>query len=315
MRGGGFRAIRAQVRPRRRVRLATRRLRILPSFLIIGAQRGGTTSLLDALRRHPDVRGPTAGESFIRLRKELHFFDQHYDMGVDWYRSFFPLSARCRLARARGRNIVVGESTPYYMFHPEVPRRVAETMPDVRLIALLRDPVERAYSHHQHRCRAGREPLSFAEALAAEEKRLRGGDHLILTNRRYRRHHFHRAYFRRGLYAEQLERWLEHFPHEQLLVLRSEDFFERTTETYAEVLAFIGARPWQPDEFFHRNNASYAPIDPAVRAALERRYAEPNAKLAELLGRDFGWGRPAEAAVDGAEADVRPPAAVALSPD
>jgi hypothetical protein len=272
--------------------LATRRARVLPSFLIIGAQRGGTTSLFDALRRHPDVTGPTAGEDFVRLRKEVHFFDKRFEYGIDWYRSFFPLEARRRLARRRGADLVAGESTPYYLFHPEVPARVAASLPDVKLVALLRNPVERAYSHYQHRKRAGREKLSFEEALAAEERRLAGGDDLILVNQRYRRHHFHRAYFRRGLYAEQLERWLAYFPSDRLLVLRSEDFFERPAETYTEVLEFLGVRHWQGAQFRHRNKASYAPIDRALRVELEECYAEPNARLAKLLGRDFGWWEP-----------------------
>jgi hypothetical protein len=295
----------------RRYRSATRWARMLPSFLVIGAQRAGTTSLFDALRRHPDVRGPTAGEDFVRLKKEVHFFDHRFDNGIDWYRSFFPLTFRRRMARRRGGDLVVGESTPYYLFHPEVPARVAATLPDVRLIAVLRDPVERAYSHYQHRRRAGYEKkLSFAEALAAEDRRLAGGDELLLTDKRYRRHHYNHAYFRRGLYAEQLERWLALFPREQLLVLRSEDFFAQPAQIYDEVLDFIGVRPWQNKRFRHRNKASYAPIDPALRAELEERYAEPNARLAELLGRDFGWGSPAagvsgEARASGASARGR----------
>jgi Sulfotransferase domain len=292
----------SRLRVRRRFRLATRWARMLPSFLIIGAQRAGTTSLFDALRRHPDVTGPAAYEDFVRLRKEVHFFDHRFENGIDWYRSFFPLTVRRRLARRRGGDLVVGESTPYYLFHPEVPARVAATLPDVRLIALLRDPVERAYSHYQHRKRAGYEKLSFAKALAAEEKRLAGGDELLLTDPRYRRHHYNHAYFRRGLYAEQLERWLELFPREQLLVLRSEDFFAQPAETYAEALEFIGVRPSPREKFRHRNKASYAPIDPALRADLEERYAEPNARLAELLGRDFGWGSPGVRAGDVARA-------------
>ncbi|MGH3040223.1 MAG: sulfotransferase family protein [Gaiellaceae bacterium] len=284
--------VRTGLRPRRRFRLATGRARLLPSFLIIGAQRAGTTSLLHSLRQHPDIAGPTAGEKLVLLRKEVHFFDLRFSEGVDWYRSFFPLSVRRRLARLRGRDLAAGESTPYYLFHPEVPGRVAATLPDVKLIALLRDPVERAYSHYQHRVRAGREKLSFEDALAAEQSRLSGGEEALLNDPATRGHHLHRAYFARGLYAEQLERWFGHFPGEQLLVLRSEDFFERPEEAYAEVLAYLGVRPWQLGEHARRNRASYAPLDPALRAELEARYAEPNARLAELLGRDFGWDSP-----------------------
>jgi hypothetical protein len=281
---------RTNSRPWRRFRLATRRFRILPSFLIIGAQRAGTTSLLATLRKHPDIVGPSRGEDFVLLGKEVHFFDKRFDEGLDWYRSFFPLAARRERARRRGRDLAAGESTPYYLFHPDVPERVADSIPDVRLIALLRNPVDRAYSHYQHRVRAGRENLSFKAALRAEERRLAGTDDLIEIDRKYRRHHFHRAYFRRGLYAEQLERWFDHFPRKRLLILRAEDYFVRPAETHAEVLEFLGVRPWHFEKVVHKNNASYPPIDPAVRAKLEALYAEPNARLEQLLGRDFGWG-------------------------
>ncbi len=281
---------RTSSRPWRRFRLATRHARILPGFLIIGAQRAGTTTLLASLRRHPDIVGPSPGEDFVVLRKEVHFFDKRFHEGIDWYRSFFPLAARRQLARRRGHDLVAGESTPYYLFHPEVPLRVALSIPNVKLIALLRNPADRAYSHYQHRRRAGREKLSFEDALEAEEKRLAGSDELIDSNRRYRRHHFHRAYFRRGLYAEQLERWFEYFPRRQLLVVRAEDYFAQPAEIHAEILEFLGVRPWQFERIEHRNNASYPPIDPRVRAELEQRYAGPNARLAGLVGRDFGWG-------------------------
>jgi Sulfotransferase domain len=276
--------------------LATRQARILPEFLIIGAQRAGTTSLLTMLRRHPDVKGPTAGEDFVLLRKEVHFFDLRFSEGIDWYRSFFPLEVRRRLARRRGHDLVAGESTPYYLFHPEVPARVASTLPDVKLIALLRDPVERAYSHYQHRRRAGREKLSFEDALAAEERRIGGGGKSLPDEQRHRGHHFHRSYFARGLYADQLERWFEHFPREQILVVRAEDFFARPGDVYAEALEFLGLRPWALKASVHRNRASYDTLDPVVRRELEARYAEPNARLAELLGRDFGWSSAAPAA-------------------
>jgi hypothetical protein len=284
-----------QLRPRRRLRVATRRFRILPSFLIIGAQRAGTTSLFDYLRRHPEVAGPAGGERFVVRRKEVHFFDDRFAMGIDWYRSFFPLAARQRHARRRGRDLVAGEATPYYMFHPAVPERVASTLPDVKLIALLRDPVDRAYSHYQLVCRKGWEQLSFEEAVEAEERRLEGQEERLEADLRGW-HHRRRAYLSRGLYAEQLERWLAHFPREQLLVVRSEDLRHRSAEVYAEVLAFLGLRPWEPPEYVTRNRAAYPPLDPDLRARLAERFVEPNERLAELLGRDFGWSRGTTAA-------------------
>jgi len=162
--------------------------------------------------------------------------------------------------------------------------------------------------------RSNREELSFEEALAAEEERLAGGEELdagfaesaIEDGRRKHHHHRHHAYFARGLYAEQLARWLEHFPREQLFILEAEDFFARSPEIYPEVLDFLGLRrfeldslavttstaspgkPWSKKET--RNRASYGAMSSETRAELEERYAEPNARLTELLGREFSWG-------------------------
>ena len=289
---------RVRARAAGKFRLATRRARILPSFLIIGAQRAGTTSLFDYLLQHPDVCGPLPGGEVWWSGKELHFFDDRFWRGISWYRAFFPTVVRRRAARLRGGDLVAGEATPYYLFHPLVPEGVAATIPTVRLIALLRDPVERAWSHYKIMRRSRREPLSFDDALAAEEDRLAGERRRLLTDPRFHAiHHRDHAYVARGLYAEQLERWFEFFPRDRLLVLRCEDLRDRPSDVYREVLAFVGLRPYAPARFEYRNRSELVhgkpgprqPLDPAIRARLEERFAEPNARLYELLGRDFGW--------------------------
>jgi hypothetical protein len=293
-----LRRAKKRTRPiRRKARRLTSGARMLPSFLIIGAQRAGTTSLFAYVGRHPDVELPRDADASLHWVKELHFFDDNYWRGTDWYRAFFPLVLRQRAARLRGRNLVCGEATPYYLFHPAVPERVAATLPDVRLIALLRNPVERAYSHYQHSRKLKVEKLSFEEAVEAEAARIGGLEEELKKDQpgttakghRAHHHHLHRAYVTRSLYADQLERWLEHFPREQLLVVRSEDFLVQPDETFAQVFGFLGVRPWKVPSYEARNVGSYAPIDPEFRARLEARFAEPNARLSELLGRDFGW--------------------------
>jgi Sulfotransferase domain len=302
-------AVRKVLRPgAQRFRHATRTRRIVPSVLVIGAQRAGTTSLFEYLQAHPDFVRPRSADPSIYWSKEIHFFDENFEKGVDWYRGFFALEATRERRRRRGGDLVTGEATPYYLFHPAVPGRVAATLPDVRLIAILRDPVERAYSHYQLARAEGHERLSFEEAIEKEPKRLAGVDDWLSSETARGRgghpnyhHHRRRAYVSRGLYAEQISRWLEHFPREQLLVLRADDLFGRTQETYADVLRFVGLRESTLTDVEPHNRQSYPPMNSETRQRLRELYAEPNAQLAELLGWPEAWGarpvRPAHVSV------------------
>jgi hypothetical protein len=251
----------------------TARWRPLPEFLVIGAQKAGTTALYAYLRWHPAITGPSW--------KEVSFFDRHWWRGERWYRGQFPL-------RSAGR--LVGEASPSYLFHPLAPERVRSLLPDVRLIALLRDPVERAYSQYQHEVALGREPLSFEDALEAEEERTRGEvERLVADPRAFSRDWWDHTYAARGLYAEQLERWLAVFPRNQLLVVATDELGEKPAETYAAVLSFLGVEPHALDDYPRVFDRDYAPMRRETRAALAERFAEPNRRLERLLGRDFAW--------------------------
>lgn len=249
------------------------RIRPLPDFLIVGAQRAGTTALYEYLRRHPAITGPAW--------KEVNFFDVHYRRGEAWYRGHFPIGSRTRL---------VGEASPSYLFHPLTPARVAALLPDVRLIALLRDPVDRAHSHYHHERELGREPLSFEDALEREEERMRGELERMLADSAYFSHAWwNHTYLSRGRYAEQLERWLAVFPREQVLVLSSEQLFDRPGEAYTRILEFLGATPHDLGSYPHVFGRDYSEMRPETRRRLAHYYEESNRKLSELLGQELGW--------------------------
>jgi hypothetical protein len=251
----------------------TARRRPLPDFLVIGAQKAGTTALYAYLRWHPGITGPSW--------KEVSFFDRHWWRGEAWYRGQFPLRAGERL---------VGEASPSYLFHPLAPGRARSLVPDAKLVALLRDPVDRAYSQYQHEVALGREPLSFEDALAAEDDRLAGEvERLVEDPRAFSRAWWDHTYAARGRYAEQLERWLAVFPREQLLVVPTEELGERPAETYAAILAFLGAEPYELPSYPRVFDRDYEPMRPETRAALAATFAEPNRRLEALLGRTFGW--------------------------
>jgi hypothetical protein len=265
---------------RRLPRLVTARLRLLPDFLIIGAQRAGTTSLYEYLVAHPQ-----AGPAF---KKEVHFFDRNWEKGVDWYRSNFPLRSQRRAVERRGLAFRCGEASPYYLFHPAVPERVAEILPDVRLLAILRNPVDRAYSHYQHEVRKGREPLSFAAALDAEAERLAGQEEAVAAGRASEAHRCF-SYLARGRYAEQLERWLERFPRERLLVLEAGTFYADPAAAMAPAFEFIGLPPHRSTTYRKHNAAEYGGMDPELRRRLLDYFRPHNERLFDLLGVVYAW--------------------------
>jgi hypothetical protein len=232
----------------------------LPDFVIIGAQKGGTSFLYHLLTRHPLVE-PAA-------RKELHFFDhpEYFDHGAEWYRRCFP-----RLSAEDGQRSITGEATPYYLFDPPVAKRMAEIVPKARLIALLRNPIDRAFSHYQMQVKRGTEPRTFEEAIEQQDS----------------------SYMSRGIYVDQLLRWFEFFGKEQMLILKSEDFFERPVETLKVVLTFLDLPDWQPEASElqqRRHSGTYTQkMDPSTRQRLEAYFEPYNQRLYECLDVDFGW--------------------------
>ena len=265
---------------RRVPRLVTARARVLPDYVVFGAMRCGTSSLYLSLTDHPQV--------LPAFRKQVRFFDRHFHRGLDWYRAYFPLRATARRVAAGAGRAVTGEASPEYIFHPLAPARIAATLPDVRLVALLRDPVERAWSHYRHEVRIGRERLSFAEALDAEPARL-DGEMERMTRPGYRGRAWQDfAYVAQGMYAEHLERWFEHFPREQIMIVRAEDMFERPEQTLAAIADFIGVDPWRP-RYTATNAGPRGSLDRATRERLTTVFAPHNRRLGELLGRDMRW--------------------------
>jgi Sulfotransferase domain len=254
----------------------TASFRMMPDFIIIGGQKCGTTFLYRYLSEHPSIAAAT--------RKELHFFDLNVDKGMAWYRSHFPLKVYARLFEARHQQrLFTGEASPAYLFYPHVPRRIAELLPPVKLIALLRNPIDRAYSHYKHNVRRKRESLSFEEAIAQEAQRLSDPN-----KQPFDYHHY--SYLKRGIYAEQLGVWLEVFPKEQLLILRSEDLFEKPQRVFAQVQAFIGVPHWElPADYQVPNPSSGSLMRTDARLKLAAYFRPHNQALTDLLGRDFEW--------------------------
>ncbi len=265
---------------------ATAPLRMSPDFLIVGAQRSGTTSLFRNLAAHPAVVPPL-------FQKGIHFFDVHYGRGLRWYRGHFPVRSLAprRVAR-KGVRPMTGEASPYYVFHPLAPGRIARDLPGVKLIVLLRDPVERAFSAHRQETARGFETEPFERALELEPSRLAGEVEKILADPAYVSFsHQHHAYLARGQYAEQLTLLFELFGRERVLVVESADFFERPRLVWESVLAFLELPLSHRDSFRRHNAGPSARLPERLRARLEDYFAPHDERLAALLGEVPTWRR------------------------
>ena len=265
----------------------TNRARMLPSFLIVGAQRCGTTSMFHVLSQHPAVFTP------IRNKKEVHFFDNEYQRGLAWYQGHFPIRARARIAaRGTGMEPVAFESSPYYMFHPLVPERIHRELPGVRLLVLVRDPVERAYSQHAHQVSLGLETEPFERALELEDARIAGEAERLASDPSYKsRSHWLYTYRTRGHYADQLERLERTFGRDSVHVIDSGDFFANPGPDYDRVLGFLGLPRLGQPAFTPQNARPRSPMPEALRASLDEHFRPHDERLAAWLGRVPSWRR------------------------
>ena len=285
---------------------------MLPNFLIIGAEKSGTTSIHRVLRQHEEVYLPATKEPhyFNAFDSNLEPSDFYERLGLEWYSRFFD---------GWSGESAVGEATPMYLCDTHAPERIEHTLGDVRLIVCLRNPIDRAYSHFQMAAAKGHTGRSFEEVVAADEERFIG----------------------RGDYRLQLDRYLERFPRDNLLVLVFEELFRDSKNHLDTISAFLGIdATWSPDAFSetkeygaakyrsrwvldattnaatwmrthrgfdraldllkasgvtdavkegNRRPGSYPPMAPDLRATLRKRYESGVRNLEELLDRHLPW--------------------------
>ncbi len=263
--------------------------RMLPSFLICGGQRCGTTSLYRALSQHPAVLKAV-------LHKGVHYFDVSYRRGMGWYRGHFPMLRTAQKIEQRyGVPAQTFESSPYYMYHPQAAGRIARDLPDAKVVVLVRDPVERAYSQHAHEVARGFEKEgSFRTALALEAARVhREEERLAADPTYYSFSHQHHGYRARGEYARYLDAMAAHLGRQRIHVVESERFFAEPAAVYDEVVDFLGLPTNLGRPPFDRHNARPrgADMDPAIRRDLSNHYADHDEDLATWLGRPPLWRR------------------------
>jgi hypothetical protein len=254
-------------------RMLTADLRSLPDFVILGTQRGGTTSLYRWLASHPDV-APA-------LKKEVHYFDGNYDKGLRWYRAHFPF---------RWDDRITGESCPYLLFHPLAPARVAKDLPaSTKFIVLLREPSERAISQYWlWRQRGQWETESLERAIELEPERLAFEYERVMRGEQSTKH-IAFSYVARGEYASQLRRWFDAVGRDRILVLESERLYTDPATTQS-ALDWLGLAPHRLPFPAANGAARLDEVNPELMGRLREHFAPHNRELFELLGHPLWTG-------------------------
>lgn len=252
-------------------RMLPARFKMLPSFMVIGAQKAGSTAMYDYLMQHPQVLEPWFKEMDFFNRRRMFADRKSYE--IQHYQALFPLKIRAR-GGSRGTAKVTGEASQY-LSYPEVPERIRSMFDEMKFIVLLRDPVKRALSHYEMRKRYGWEHQSFLEAFYRED----AGKGMQETS----------TYKFRGLYAPHLENWFRHFPREQFLILESSKVKKNGSEAYMQVCSFLGLDYVPPESPVESNVGQYE-CPPQEELAVWREFYRPyNQRLCELLGENFDW--------------------------
>ncbi|WP_323791015.1 sulfotransferase [Nocardioides sp.] len=262
---------------------ATSALRIAPSVIVVGAQRSGTTTMFRLLEAHPDLVRPT-------LSKGTGYFDDDFDRSWSWYVGHFPLRRPGDTHLVTGRRSF--ECSGYYLFHPLAAGRIAAALPDVQVVALVRDPVARAFSAHRHEWARGFEPLGLEQALAAEQSRTVGEEARLSTEPGYRSFaHRHHAYVQRGEYARQIGRFRRALGADRVHVIDADRFFADPQGRFAALQRDLGLRSWTPPSVEAWNARPAPPPQGRLEARLREHFASHDEALAEILGELPSWRR------------------------
>jgi len=253
----------------------------MPNFIIIGAGRAGTTALYSYLIQHPSIVAALTDSD--KSWADIHFFEYITSNDVQWYKSHFPILFS--KPNKHKNSLITGEYTSTYMYHPDVPKRIFNLLPKIKLIAILRNPVDKAYSTYYQQFRYGECITSFEETIDAEFRRIK----LNSDNPNFK-NYVAQNIIRHGIYADYLETWLEIFNKEQILILNSDDLKKSTKETLRHVFNFLNVSNYDIANTSQQVSArKYPPINESTRKKLIEFYKPHNQRLNKLLGTNFDW--------------------------
>lgn len=259
----------------RNVYALTASSRALPNFIIIGSMKSGTTSLYHYICRHPCVL-PAAYD-------EIGFFDNNYHLGLNWYRSMFPTIKQLNKIKKREGIALTGEDTPFYFWNREVCQRIKDLLPSVKLILILRNPVDRAFSEYNNGVRNGKIDTSFESFIKQDL------DSLTKNLPDITRFNDSKSIISRGIYSVQLDLWKKLFPKDQILILQSEKLLEFPDKVLDDVSNFLGLPKFNLSEKIVKKKYTYDKMNEDTRKKLIKFYEPYNEQLYGMIERKYDW--------------------------
>ena len=260
----------------------TGHLRVLPDFIIIGSMKCGTTSLYYDICEHRCTL-PAAYD-------ELGFFDSNFHLGLNWYRSMFPRKKQIEDVKEKEGVAITGEDTPFYFWNPLAAKRIQEILPNIKLLIILRNPVDRAYSEYQDWVSRESNPPSFETVIENEIDLQRQYPNLI-TEENFEVYNQQNSYLLKGVYVDQLKIWAELFPKEQIFTLSTENLNSEPNVVLESVFQYLNLPNYRIKNPQHRKQNKYAPMNPRVRKLLIEFFKPHNARLFKFIGKTFDWDR------------------------
>ena len=250
--------------------------RVLPNFIIIGTVRSGSTSLYYNICEHPAV--------LSAAYDEIGFFDSNFHLGINWYRSMFPTQKEMEKVRKHTNFAITGEDTPFYFWKKEAAERIFEIIPHSKLIAIFRNPVDRAYSNYNLGIRKKTEELSFEDAIDEEMNFMKNHTFRESVDRR-------RSYLSKGLYANQFKIWRNVFSENQIHAISMEEMEKYPEETLLKVFRFLGIPDYSIKNPQKQKSARYEKMRSKTRERLLDYYRPHNEKFFQMIQREFGWSK------------------------
>lgn len=255
--------------------------RVLPDFLVIGVGRSGTTSLYYYLDQHPSI----VKSSY----DEIGFFDDNFHLGLSWYRSMFTTIFTKFLIKLKTKYFMTYEVTPWYVRRPWTARRIKKIFPNIKLIIVLRNPIDRTYSHY-HLSTQNDEKRDFKVVIKEDMKNISQWN-ITEKNDSYFSNQVQNSKLARGFYYEQIIPWFELFSKEQIMIISSEDLASKTQSTLREIFSFLELPIYDIKNTEKVNVSKYSKMDQEIRNLLIDFFRPYNEKLFEYLNREFDWNK------------------------